>query len=161
MIGTISRVDVSLYKDTVFFVDQFNGNRLGYGGWSENAFDFYHAPIRTRDMTPEDRVAGTKVICVYGPIPAYTGKIGHIRVAFQDGSYSVESLDGDPISNSWSYMSSFKVIIDEPAEVVVAEPVKEEVFEIVSRGSKPCPSYYYGPSACTCGNCSTRKMVFR
>ena len=121
-------------------------------------FDLVKPAVKYRPIDDEDFVVGAHVVCVFENSTRHCGKTGVIReIISLRGCYFVDDDNGNQISKgSWCYRDSFAIIIDEPPALVPApiDPVPAAKVQRVIVDDKPCPAYYYGPAACTCGKCS-------
>lgn len=157
MVGTIKRMDGGLYH-----VQASNGESIGDEGWSENSsFNVVVEKPTTRPMLAEDKRVGTRVICVYDvSTPSFStrsfGRVGNITQITSHGGYVVVDDDGVQIGTvPWTRLSSFEVVLNSPIKTMPKETVGDIVVESVTVKAGPCPAYYYGIQACTCGKCSS------
>lgn len=154
MVGTIWKVDL----DDVYHVKASNGEAIGDEGWSEpSSFNIIYEKPTTRPMVAADKRIGTRLICVFSGGGGTFGRVGTITEMDSLGGYTVMDDDGMEIGRGpWTKLSSFEVVVNSP--IKSKETVGDIVVESVTVSpvkSGPCPAYYYGINACTCGKCST------
>jgi len=170
LVGNITYVDFDGYGNKYWEVYDDNGDIIGVVWSLLECFELVTEPkIKSRSLTIPDMKVGTKVVCVY---PGFQGQVGFISLIDWDyGSYGyvVQDVNGEYIGNAngWADIGSFNLVIeDEPDQTpkkakTVLPPVVEDVVEVTYQNDKPCPSYYYGARACTCGKCDIHKKSFR
>ncbi len=157
MVGIIWKID----SDGTYHVQASNGEAIGDEGWSEyDSFNVISSKPNTLPMLESDKRVGTRVICVFRGATsggAAFGRIGTITEVDRLGGYTVMDDNGKEVGRGpWTRRDSFNVVIEDP--IKPKETVGNIVVESVTVSpvkTGPCPAYYYGVRACTCGQCSS------
>lgn len=111
-------------------------------------------------LTYEDMFIGMDVICVFAcEWQSMVGKI-HSIASDHDG-YTVKDSNGNWIGSErgWANAESFRRVKFGPINAGTPPKVEKtpQVIAVAPVEAKPCTSYYYGPSHCTCGKCNKKK----